>query len=534
MTRSPLERALFPAASVLAVCAWLHLIQFLGVRDVVDTSTGAHLLFVPVVFFEAWATRRFAARRSPRPGHGAVLLSTVLAVAWWYLVFRRWSLWGVRWEQEPLVVFYGQRFWVMVGLLWRASGWMAGPALLTWAGLYGWLTVRHSRLRVGTVIGAPVALTLLLFLTFFHFGGPAGRSSASVLKQPGISLITDREELQAALDAAAPSSLSWLDEPYAQTEEGERLKVTWQPRGLVVDEGGVIVMFGCTFCVIDPDDAPMAVRIDRKTGEHRFWMGSRNLRQVALSASGFWVTPWVHNGQQEAVMLELSRRDLAITRTVPARSPVHWVPMVLVALPDGGLVVGTETPPTLHRYDGAGVLREVVDLRADGWAIEGGTVHAMVRSEATGRLYAIALPGDHDVLEIALDPLRVVRSIDLHDDFGTTLQIDDDGQKLYYHSGTTDRLARIDIATFTVDREYDGELHARRMTWDPRRRRLYALGYLTGRLVAIDVDSGERVWSRRVGGRGHGLRQRGDELFVHSMAGTFAVDLTTVEASGTR
>ncbi|MFH1415678.1 MAG: hypothetical protein ABIH89_06305, partial [Elusimicrobiota bacterium] len=57
---------------------------------------------------------------------------------------------------------------------------------------------------------------------------------------------------------------------------------------------------------------------------------------------------------------------------------------------------------------------------------------------------------------------------------------------------------------------------------------LYLLSYLYGSMFAVDIKTGEKMWSVKVGAKPFGLVLRNDKAYVNSRAGIIAVDLSSV------
>jgi hypothetical protein len=204
-------------------------------------------------------------------------------------------------------------------------------------------------------------------------------------------------------------------------------------------------------------------------------------------------------------------------------------PIQIVEDVDGSaLYAGTELESTLVRFD----LKErrydrqlrLADLGLVAW---GGPLHFIEQHPDTRRLYFTSGPG-HNLFEVDPDSMTVLRSMPLNDVVGTALLLDTATDTIYYQSGVRDALFEIDLKSWEVTRTFEGEIHARRLALDRERQALYVLGHLSGRVLAIDLRTGTRQWTREVGGRPHGLALDGDELWVNSFAGVFRLHLPAI------
>lgn len=526
-----LRRYAEPFVAAWVVVGYLHALQCLAVAGIVGSLPWLLALFLPVIPFEMWTTRRFARPDiSPRRRRW----TTIGNVAFWLIAFVAWVvLITVFARQSPGVRFYFPRFYLFAIVLWRASGYLTLVALAVWLAAYALATGRGRRLRLATAVALPVALTFLLFWHQFTLGGPGGRNADRVAAQVGVELILDQAQLTAAIADGtarrAPGAL--LNSGDATAPADAPVEVRFQPRGIRYDAatGDCLLFYGCTYCnAHDGVLSPVIVRINLARGDITYLVGDVNIRQIDAPGDTIFVTPWLSR-----YIFEIDRTDLTVRRRFANQvegSLERWEPMsVLRDTAADRLYVGTEMHPILAAYDlRDGALVDYLDFQRDGLIPTGGTAYTLVQSPSTRRLYLIGLPGDHDIIEVDVDAMAVTRTLNVGDPLGTALILDDEAGRLYYQSGFDDSLLAIDVATWRVVREYEGEFHARRLRLDRARRVLYILGYSSGYVTALDLETGEHLWRVRVGGRAHGMALVEDRLLVHSMAGAFVLDLPTI------
>jgi hypothetical protein len=311
----------------------------------------------------------------------------------------------------------------------------------------------------------------------------------------------------------------------------QRVRILFYPRGVYPDEGAGVfyVVLACTYCDVE-HRWPMLVRKDQATGEIRYLLGNRNVRQIETRDLGLIFAPWVNE-----YFFELSKSDLSILRRIPKPRDalIHWDvwdPFSLVKDASANRVyITTEFYPYVLRYDlDSGRLEKILDLVDSGIVRPGALPWCMVQSEKSRRLYIIVTSGKYDLIEVDPDSMRMVRGLSLHDFLGSYLAIDDEKGLLYYQHGMFDGLYCINLKTFQVERKYRGEYQARALAIDKRRNVIYVLGYLTGKVFPVDLESGRRMWEMNVGGRPEGMALSGDKLWINSIAGTFRVDLQTI------
>jgi hypothetical protein len=287
------------------------------------------------------------------------------------------------------------------------------------------------------------------------------------------------------------------------------------------------VSYGCSFCV-ERGLTPTVVRIPRDGGRPScFRSGNLHHIDVLEDRGRVWAAPWTN---RNLYALQLS--DLSVDYALPSPKRYEmrfFQPIQVVEDVDGSaLYAGTELESTLVRFD----LKErrydrQLKLAEEGLVTWGGPLHFIEQHPVTRRLYFTSGPG-HNLFEVDPDQMVVLRSMSLDDVVGTALLLDAETDTIYYQSGVRDALFEIDLATWSVRRTLEGEIHARRLALDRERRALYVLGHLSGRVLALDLETGHRRWSRDVGGRPHGLALDGDELWVNSFAGVFRLHLPTI------
>jgi len=528
-----LEPFLTPVVSV----SWVILIHACAAYDYFNDDSGlTGWFFVPLLLWEVFATWRFHTAHRARPvlgggakGWAAFGVALLGNLGFWAGLYGFWVNWGLRWPDDPMIIFCGPQFFGFFGMMWFGMGIWWVVALVGWLATCWFVVVRARVLRVLTVIILPILLTLVAFLSFFHFGGRGGKNPDRVARQEGVELLLSAEMVQAALDATPREELRWLAEPWAKPND-DTIKLVYQPRDIMVpDEDTLIVSFGCTFCAPPAPNLVMLLRADLRTGEMQFVVGDQIPRQLEFSGGDIYIAPWTIEEWHRKVVSVVSGENLRVIRDIPNQvtHKYFWETLdVAVDADRRWIFVTNEGDPALFKYDLAtGELLEEVDFIDHVGA--GGALYTMQEDRKTGQWYAIGFPSPKEVMKLEVDPIRVVGGTEVNDFLGTGLALDEEGRDVYYQSGLTPMLVRIDMETMEVERRYWGEQHSRRMVFDPRRRVLYQLGYVAGRLTAIDVDTGERLWSIAAGGRGHGLALEGDHLYFHSMAGAFRTHLPT-------
>jgi hypothetical protein len=392
-------------------------------------------------------------------------------------------------------------------LLFRAERWLTVVALIVWLTVYYFLTVEGGMLRITTAMVVPILLSFALLYHLYHFGGIGGLRSGSVLKQKGVKKFLEYEKIGTHT-------------------------IPRHPRGIHYDEAqnALFIMFGATY---GRNTAyPTIIRRDLNTKRSHVFL-SRNIRRIAFDnrTRSIFVAPWY-----EEFFFKLSMDDLSIIykRHHQVKNILQtWEPMdVLKDISQNRIYIGNDAEQALLAYDGdTGKLVKILNLLAQKEVKVGGPVWHIRQSARTRKIYFITGPGHH-LFEVEPDRLTVLRKKKFPDVVGTALEIDDDNGLLYYQNGGLNSLYAVDLESFDVKRTYKGECHARRIRLDRQRNCIYVLGYLSGTLFPVDLDSGRRPWTVHVGGLPHGLDLHQNTLWVNSMAGVLKLDLDTLWGNG--
>ena len=501
----------YPALSVWSVAAYLHFLHLLTVFDRLRSWIALSILFIPALAMEAFFSSHF-----PLSDAGgacfltdtAVLADGGLWLRWgfWFVFFLVWVLFmGVLARVAVVVKFFITEFYFQLYLLYRAQRWLTVLAAMTWAAAYGAITLHLQTGRVFTGIVLPGMLTVALLFHLYRYGGWGKCTAARIEKQEGVAV-------PMVLHSAGP------------------FRIPQHPRGIYFDgdKNALYALFGATYG--PSGDYPSIVRKDLDSGRLHAFM-SRNVRRAAVDwrKRHIYVAPWY-----QKVIYKLALDDLAIRATWPNQTEgllQTWEPMdVMKDIAADRIYVGNDADQALIAYNSETGRKEgMLDLVKEGLVRAGGPVWHIRQSAETRKIYFITGPGHH-LFEVDPDTLAVLRYRSLNDVVGTALVLDDANQRMFYQNGTVNALYEIDMETFHIHRTLKGEGHARRLLLDPDRNCIYVLGYLSGTVFALDLMTGARQWTRKVGGLPHGMDLVGDTLWVNGMSGVVTVDLNTVGA----
>jgi len=529
-----IEKWLFPIVSVYLVAGYIHWLQYLSVFETISSNLILFILFIPVVIFEFFVTRRFYHLQKVNNDHDSwksYLLAFAANVSFWFVLFLFWVLlMSILARANPGIKLYCTNFYPFVFILLRAMILYALAGITLWIATYYFLTVRLKRLRIASCILLPIVILALLFLHQFYFAGIGGTNSNLVTEQNGVSLILDKFSLQAAIDKARSEELVLLAPPPKRFVKRRSIEILYHSRNIFFDEkyNALFVTVGCTYCMEKPGwNSPMLIRKDMTTGNMKFLFGSNNIRQIDHTDDSIFFAPW-----KDGNIYEVAKSNLDIITAIPKQVPksFYWEPMsVIKDIEKNQLIIGNEIQPAVLFYDQESEkLVDMLDLHKMGSIRAGGTANSMVQANNSRKLYFIALPGKADLFELDLDTRKITRTLDLGNSIGTALIMDQENEYLYFQSGIYNTLSVVDIPSWKVIRRYKSEFHARRLALDKKRNVIYVLGYVSGTVFPIDLESGKKIWTVDVGGRAHGLDLTNDTLWVHSAAGAFKIDLDIV------
>jgi hypothetical protein len=537
MRTGAFKRGVFALWATWFVAAGLHGIHVLRVREMVPLAPCVALM-APLILLECWHTARFkgVSMRQLVMTAGTGRRALIGNLLFWGLAFGVWV--GVMgWLSQnyaPFLRWSGPEFYHHFYLVWRAEGW------LTWVllGLCTIVFVRYTavggRLRLLTALVLPAVLSVGLFVHLTFSGGVGAEGRSAIESQPGVSFVFSPEQVRFGTTPANDPEAA-AERPVVMCEEENPSRLVrsepyrWHPRDVCVASGGdaLYVSFGCSFC-LEHGTHPAVLRVSLEDDDIRCFK-THNLHHIDCRPgdSHLWAAPWVNR-----TIYALNKSDMIVERRLdwPSRREMSFFqPIQILEDVDGHyLYAGTELEATLVRFDlktgEADATLRVPDTGLVRW---GGPLHFLLQSSKTRYLYFTSGPG-HSIFEANPDTMTISRALDVGDIVGTAMALDEEGGWLYYQCGVKDDLYRIRLDTFTIDRTYEGELHSRRLALDSKRNAIYVLGHFSGTVFAIDLTTGERRWTRDVGGRPHGLDLDGDVLYSHSFAGVFRLDLPTL------
>jgi hypothetical protein len=412
-------------------------------------------------------------------------------------------------DLKPHLRWMSRSALLLAGLVFRGEGLTSVLLLAVDVMLYGLLCVRRGRWRFLVCLVLPVIQVLYLCQDIYRYGGRGYAERDRIEAQAGVRVIFD-------------TGVLFLDRPQ-------------HPRRIHFDDRtqALTAVFGCTYCDFYARPDPSFIRFDLASGTAAGF-ASTNVRLVDIDdqAGQIWFAPWVRQWEP-ATVLRLDSRSLEPAGRHRFQSGLlQWQPTAVLGI-DDLLYMTNDGVPALVVVDPArDSVRQVVNFQEMGLVDEGGTLLDLAVDSRTRRLLIVGGPGQN-LLSFDLATREIAATRAYFDIAGTSMAIDEEARRGYYQSGALDVIHAFDLDSLEETGQLPGEFNARDLQLDVRRNRLYVCGFFSGRVIAIDLATGRRVWERAVGGLPGGLAldARADRLWANSVAGFVEIDLQAIDAA---
>lgn len=505
-----MSRLIFPLFSVWSIAAYIHLLHCLYIFKIVSSRLLIFVLFLPVLLFEFLFGLNFPYPMQIADTSDGWIFYFICRSLFWFISFVVWVYFMTFVSKKAIVIkWFVTKFYQWLWLVCRGEGWVTLIPLILWLALYYWITVEMGTLRLFMSLIIPILLLFALMFHLYIFGGRGGLKRKKILLQEGV-------EKDFEIKKIGPHT------------------VPKHPRGIYYDEKGdaLFMMFGRTYG--KNEQYPTIIRRDMKTGRMHSFI-SRNIRRISFdeNSRSVFVAPWY-----EDVYFELSMDELTILKECPSQMEgivQTWEPMDIVKdVSENRVYIGNDAEQVLISYNlDTRKVERILNLLEDGVVKSGGPVWNILQSKKTRKLYFSSGPGkrrfyDNHLFEVDPDSMTIVKQRKFFDIVATALEIDDEKNLIYYQNGGFKQLHEIDMETFEIKQTFKGEGHARRIRLDKKRNCLYVLGYFSGTVFPIDLDTGKRLWTIHVGGLPHGMHLHEDTLWVNSMSGVLRLDLNKI------
>ncbi|MFH1415419.1 MAG: hypothetical protein ABIH89_04985 [Elusimicrobiota bacterium] len=479
------------------------------------------LFFLPVILIELAGGGIFLSRRPLRlwPLELKEKIAVALRIMLWFFIYLFYlnAVYSTHqpWATDTQIrLFFGfplQHIINFVCAILRAQWLYALAAFFLWFLIYWAVVVKRRKLRIVVSLILPGACAYGLMAHFYFFGGMGSASGNSIAGQPGVKIFYTED--------------NFPRRDYAHFMQWTK-KVKLNPGGIIIDnrQNALYAVYANTFHE-EKKIFPCLLRIDMET-RSTVYRTSYYARSICQTSDTVIIAPWF-----ERKIYEFRKDDLSLVRSFPFDGGIYPFKIrdIHYSEAENCLYVTHDMQSVLQKYDySTGSL--VMETDPAGFK-DYGTVELwlMQVSEKTGMIYIVPQAAkDMNIIEIDPSTLKITRTLDFDIVEPTALKIDDEQGVLYCQDGGSSRLYEIDIRKFTVKRLLSGEVHSRRISIDRQRRCLYLLGYFYGRIVALDLESGKRKWSLKVGGKPYGLAREGDRLYISSMSGIIYLDLNSV------
>ncbi|MDI6795926.1 MAG: hypothetical protein QMD09_03230, partial [Desulfatibacillaceae bacterium] len=435
-------------------------------------------------------------------------------------------------QRSPIARFLAFYFYREAILLWGMMGWLAWLSLVYWAALYSLVVAGLKRLRLVCGVMMFFVITGFFFFFLWYSGGIGKALPATIAAQEGVSQVLDYREISQAIrfdESRESPFLTPLDEtvsPDAWVMVQRRPRDVWYEPQMQT----VFAAYGSSFHDFSQVVYPVIVSKNLVSGHIQYRLSNANL--FHLWGRGDWLlaAPW-----NTRSIYALNKGDLSVANTIPVQGVDElpdglWAPLAVMRDVLGHRVYVFNHFYTIVQaydlYENRLVAQTQID--SDKPLVQGGAIWYPVQCPSTRKIYLIMLPTRESLLELDPETLGVTRSLDIGSLAQSSMVMDYSNRFLYAQFALSKTIVRVNMDTWSVDRRYKGEAFARKIALDKERNALYVLGYGSGRLFALDLDTGQRLWTLKVGGRPNGLDLKEDFLWVNSMSGVFRVDLQEV------
>jgi outer membrane protein assembly factor BamB len=533
-----LARLLLPLVSAWVPIAYFHAVFLLYYHKILISLGWAGPLFIPTVLYETLATRWFAKNYGERRASGTrfrgAFVANVLMMAAGYCVLLILPVYAM--QTNPWFKFLGYFIWRLCYILCRSVGIFAIISIAWFLTIYIYITIKNGKLRIFISLGLPAILLFIFFIFQLKTGGMGAASVESVIKKKGIEYIYGNHEIIEALSSGNIENHKCLAGMNGKEKKKYRIKIVKKPRSVIYSNSNqkIYSFYGAAWMPDMDTNYQIAVQFDLNTKKIETLISNRNIRNIGYSDKYIYFAPWY-----DFYIYEIDKREFKINKKIHRQiyddeydmwDPVAVTPDFTLPL----IYVGTEFNPVIACYNlENGNMEWVIHLDKEGIVNnESGGCTFIVQDPQTHLLYMhTELPGK--IVELDPKQHKVLRSMEIGNSFCSFMTYNPANRTFYLQSGLENDLHAVSMDTFQKTRTYKGEYHARRMQVDNRRGVIYVLGYFSGTLFPVDLKTGKRAWSIRVGGRPEGLDIHGSTAYVHSMSGVFRVDLDALwEASG--
>lgn len=247
-----------------------------------------------------------------------------------------------------------------------------------------------------------------------------------------------------------------------------------------------------------------------------------------------WTTPAMSDvfalDWQYADFYRIGKRDFKIISKTDIHDDVLITPMSYEVVRDKLYVVSTDLP-ALTRFDLASLKREArIDFRTSGLTKFRSGAWKCVVDEQQRFLFVEMGPVDlrnrYVIAKIDLAKFEVVQTMYLPEG-GLELTAVPWAHALLAPAFFNHNIYEVDMDSMKLKRTLKGPLTCRNLVVDSRRKMLYATGYTSGDLMAIDYESGDTVRSIKIGKKPSSLEYlpSEDKLYFGGSRGIYSLDL---------
>ena len=529
------KRFFTPMLSAWIVILYIHGLQYLCIQSITIPIYMFIILFIPISIYEWFISRWFYKKKiefyydhnhKENPVHIHWIKQLIVffgnTMIWFLLYLFLVIFVAIDSKENQIIQSLIPDLMTWLFLLVKLNPIVSFILLLVWLFLYYILSIRLKKMRIMSSVMIPMIIFLFLFMSQSPFGSENESEIISIMKQKGIEQIISLDELREKIYPFASVDNKF----YGSKIRSE--KAVYQPIDLYVEPKGPVI-----FSIIgNPHNvnnmpSPAILKKDLTTGNMSYMMCKGNIVGIDISEQSIYIAPWRNHH-----IYEIGKENLEIIKKIPYQTQrllARWEPMSIVKdYSKNRLYVTNNMHPALLVYNlDSNILVDLLDFTNDRIIQKGGFLKGMIQSPKTRMLYLMAYPGQSDLFEIDPDKMIINRSLDFSKSL-STITLNPQGNELYCQSSVYDQLYRVSLDTFSIQQTYQGEYKAKSIQIDPKRQAIYVLGYMSGTIFSVDLKTGKKIWSIKVGNRPNGMVHIEPYLWIHSMFGVFRINLQQV------
>jgi hypothetical protein len=385
---------------------------------------------------------------------------------------------------------------------------LPGIALGCGAGLalsYYWIVVRLRRAPFAVCLAWP-AIWAFVAVNGFYRDSFVDTRRGPVESQPGVRVLIENPDRSCSIFAASCGARNF-------------------PRALAIVPASrrIFAGYGSTNADLHRDEPKLLsfVLSSPDLALAAETAGANQVRHFVPQAGTLAVSQW---GRKTIFVYDAMSGVLVRTIT-PAPTPADYAAAATYVVGESVLLIQIWYPVVQFYSLRTGELERELDLFDRGLVSEGAQLDRGVLDLRRRRLWVPVAQFGTNLIEIDLDRLEPLRSIDLGLLAVGSLSLDEARGQLFAGSFIGPSVKVIDVENASVVDQLDGLWGARESVYDPERDNLYLVDYLHGTVGFYSLAQRKLFRRVRVGRKPAGAAVLGDQLYVNSSLGIVSVTL---------